>query len=278
MCHCHQKKQTHPTPLTACFHPHLCASTNVCAANWSSSKRTLPCLPLPQVSSTLSPAHHTAIQVFACTKEEAAEQGGSKQDHVFQWWSWSVPAVCQCKAGAVGRRLESCNTNLVCHSCLSSGIPALHSHSHWQPCSCLVSRFRVPSQLNTNSIKKKKKKKQLLIFSQCRFLNQFPVQSLPAKGRKRRKDAEKGGGPTFYRLGCCGNTQTPHFKFQLASTAECDYFNQFFPKIKPYSNLCRNLSSHSLLGHKKQEVRPVHFINHIHPSYSIKQRALVSLT
>lgn len=161
---------------------------------------------------------------------------------------------------------------------LLSGIPALHSHSHWQPCSCLVSRFRVPSQLNTNSIKKKKKKKQLLIFSQCRFLNQFPVQSLPAKGRKRRKDAEKGGGPTFYRLGCCGNTQTPHFKFQLASTAECDYFNQFFPKIKPYSNLCRNLSSHSLLGHKKQEVRPVHFINHIHPSHSIKQRASVSLT
>lgn len=112
MCHCHQKKQTHPAPLTACFHPHLCASTNVCAANWSSSKRTLPCLPLPQVSSILSSAHHITVQVFACTKEEAAEQGGSKQDHVFQWWSWSVPAVCQCKAGVVGWRLESCNFSL----------------------------------------------------------------------------------------------------------------------------------------------------------------------
>lgn len=112
MCHCHQKKQTHPAPLTACFHPHLWASTNVCAANWSSSKRTLPCLPLPQVSSVLSPAHHTTIQVFACTKEEAAEQGGSKQDHVFQWWSCSMPAVCQSKA-RVGRRLESRNINLI---------------------------------------------------------------------------------------------------------------------------------------------------------------------
>lgn len=159
MCHCHQKKQTHPTPLTACFHPHLCASTNVCAANWSSSKRTLPCLPLPQVSSTLSPAHHTAIQVFACTKEEAAEQGGSKQDHVFQWWSWSVPAVCQCKAGAVGRRLESCNTNLVCHSCLYSlgSQPSTHTatDSHaaawWVGSGCRVNWTLTPSR------KKKKK-------------------------------------------------------------------------------------------------------------------------
>lgn len=112
MCHCHQKKQTHPAPLTARFHPHLYASTNVCAANWSSSKRTLPCLPLPQVSSILSTGRHITIQVFACTKEEAAEQGGSKQDRVFQWWSWSVPAVRQCKAGGAGRRLESCSTRL----------------------------------------------------------------------------------------------------------------------------------------------------------------------
>lgn len=135
-----------------------------------------------------------------------------------------------------------------------------------------MSWFSVLSQLKTNSTKKKKK---LLIFSQYRFLNQFPVQSLP--GRKRRKDAGKVGGPILISLGCCGNTQTlPHFKFQLACTAESGYFNQFFPKIKPYSNLCRNLSSHSLLGHKKQEVRPVHYVNRFHPSYSIKQRESVS--
>lgn len=74
-------------------------------------------------------------------------------------------------------------------------------------------------------------------------------------------------------------TQTPpYFKFQLVHTAEYDYFNLFFPKIKPYSNLYGNLSSHSLLGHKKQEVRPVHSINHFHPLYSVKQRVLVSLT
>lgn len=120
---------------------------------------------------------------------------------------------------------------------------------------------------------------KLLIFGQYRFLNQFPVQSLPAQGRKRRKDAGKVGGPILISLGCCGNTQTPpHFKFQLACTAECGYFNKFFPKIKHYSNLCRNPSSCSLPGHNKQEGKPVHYINHFHPSYSIKQSTSVSLT
>lgn len=110
MCHCHQKKQTHPAPLTACFHPHLCASTNVCAANWSSLNLTLPSLPLPQVRTNLNPVHHITIQVFACTKKEAAERGGNKQDHVFQWWSWSIPADHLCEV--VGCRLEPPNISL----------------------------------------------------------------------------------------------------------------------------------------------------------------------
>lgn len=163
MCHCHQKKQTHPAPLTACFHPHLCASTNVCAANWSSLNLTLPSLPLPQVRSNLNPVHHITIQVFACTKKEAAERGGNKQDHVFQWWSWSIPAVHLCKA--VGCRLEPPNTSLTfrpmqCHFSLPL----------WDPTSPLTwpltgmqlhSRVRVLSQSKTDSTKQKK----LLAFS-----------------------------------------------------------------------------------------------------------------
>lgn len=153
MCHCHQKKQTHPAPLTACFHPHLCASTNVCAANWSSLNLTLPSLPLPQVSSNLNPVHHITLQVFACTKEEAAKRGGNKQDGVFQWWSWSMPAVRLCKAG--GCRLEATGWSAVTsasHVQASalfpslSWIPPLRSCGHWQVCNCGVSRFRVLSQ------------------------------------------------------------------------------------------------------------------------------------
>lgn len=159
MCHCHQKKQTHPAPLTACFHPHLCASTNVCAANWSSLNLTLPSLPLPQVSSNLNPVHHITIQVFACTKEEAAQQCGNKQDHVFQWWSWSMPAVHLCKA--VGCRLESLNIGLSPIQAYAvtlfpslSWIPSLHSHSHRQVHNCRVSQIGALSLLKTNSTKK----------------------------------------------------------------------------------------------------------------------------
>lgn len=196
-----------------------------------------------------------------------------------------MPAVCQCKAAAAGPRLESCSTNRsVCTSLPAPGLwcaaPALPL---WDPtplltqpltvCNCWVSWFRVPSQLKNNSTKKKQK---VANFEPVQVHEPVPSAILTSTRKEEKEGAGKVGGPIFISLGCCGNTQTPpHFKFQLACTAECDYFNQFFPKIKPYSNLCRSLSSHSLLGHKKQEVRPVHYMNHFYPSYSIQQRGSI---
>lgn len=272
MCHCHQKKQTHPAPLTACFHPHLCASTNVCAANWSSLNLTFPSLPLLQVSSNLNPVHHITIQVFACTKEEAAERGGNKQDHVFQWWSWSMPAVRLCKA--VGCKLESRNIRLTPSGFCSATLPLplpdppLCSHSHWQVRNCRVSRLRAPSQLKTNSTKKKKRKKKLLVFSQFSFLNQLPVQSLPAQGSKRRKEAGKAEGPILISLWCCGNTLVHCHILNLISPERLNtiILINLFLRVNLVQTFFRNLSSHSLPGHKQQEARPVHCINQFRSS------------
>lgn len=125
-----------------------------------------------------------------------------------------MPAVCQCKAGAVGGRLESCNSSLTDPG-LWSATPALPLQDPTPPLTQPLTAVQLPGelvqgthQLKTNSIKKKKKK--VANFQPVHVPERVPNAILTGT-RRRRKDAGKVGGPILTSLRCCGNSDTTIF-------------------------------------------------------------------